>query len=80
VSYSPEKSEKIELVVQEKAGKAFRTAHRQALNSGLKVHIIDRGNLVGVSPDFRRQVIRPVAGPTKIAKETICRIPPPVDS
>jgi hypothetical protein len=74
MSYRPDKAEKMELAVPEKAAKAFRAAYRHSLNSGFKVLIVDGGKLVEVSPDFRRTEIRPVAALTKIAKGTTYKI------
>jgi hypothetical protein len=74
MSYRPDKAEKMELAVPEKAGKAFRAAYRQALNAGLKVLVVEHGKLVEVSPDLHRREIRPVAPNIKIAKGTTYKI------
>jgi hypothetical protein len=74
MSYRPDKAEKMELEVPEKARKAFRAAYRRSLNAGFNVLIVDRGKLVEVSPDLCRKEIRPVASLTKIAKGTTYKI------
>ena len=79
MSYRPDKAEKMELEVPEKARKACRAAYRLSLNSGFKVLIVDRGKLVEVSPDYRKKEIRAVRSLSKIAKGTTYKITRLVD-
>ena len=73
--YQPHKVHKMELEVPAKARKAFRSAYRNALNSGLKVLIVEGGKLVEVSPDFSKREIRSVAHAKKVLKGTTFHIP-----